>query len=138
MTENEQRIVLAEFDGWTYGPGFVIPFGADKPENIWFAPSGKGAKSGLPDYLHDLNAVRSLVKNLDYQQLMEFVGHCRDISHRKSEVYVLMEPDSYCEALLRTIGKWTALFLILATLTGCAHPSPCDVNSRRHIYERTH
>jgi hypothetical protein len=95
MTEDEQRIAIAEFCGI-------------KCQDVDIELSRFGALFGtengqivlVPDYLHDLNAMHEAEKALspdrkrDYiSYLFDFYDECATAAQR-------------AEALLRTIGKW--------------------------------
>ena len=96
MTEQEQRIAIAQWCGWT-----MI---WQAPIDGWrgCCPTGSGhLHANLPDYLRDLNAMHEAEMRLDDTSFdfyrMELQKSGRDIratAHQRAE------------ALLRAIGKW--------------------------------
>lgn len=120
MTPEEQRIALAEWDGWVevYAPVdwmlgeltgiYTFPHPTD-PEKIKYYVSRKP----VPDYLNDLNAVHLLEKKLPDK-------------HKRSYAFILAQvldttptvdlDDQFlnihatsaqrCEALLKTLNLW--------------------------------
>jgi hypothetical protein len=106
MNEDKHRIALAEACGWTWKPGYVTPYGADRPLNIWFAPNGKAAKSGPPDYPNDLNAMHEAEKTaLPKNKRTEYHETLYKICGGLSNAIDATAAQRF-EALLRTIGKW--------------------------------
>jgi hypothetical protein len=122
MTPQEQRIALAESDGWTHlryvvrtlwgtSPGF------NKPD--WHAGC-VGDSYNIPDYLNDLNAINHLIvsKILGNEELEKrFVVELNLILDRKADdetiaiceyemAQITASAAELSEALLRTIGKW--------------------------------
>jgi hypothetical protein len=59
MTPTEQRLAIAEFDGWKERKrdGGL--------KSHWLHPDGKTLCSASPDYLHDLNAIHGAVMKLE-------------------------------------------------------------------------
>ncbi len=108
MTENEQRIAIAKWCGYTLGQ-------CNNPTSsyvVWIK-DGVWVES-LPDYLHDLNAIREAEKRLagpavsgvhpgadsDYvDKLSQLVGY-------KGFGFVTATAAQRCEALLKTVGLW--------------------------------
>src|SRR6266576_4412581 len=116
MTEHDQRIAIAAFDGWTgcsdsdcdyrkchhLHKGIVIGF----PEPF--------CTSRYPDYLHDLNAVHEVEKMLtaaqkeSFAQMLTPVAKLSDIGiHNWQSDFEAIHSTApqRCEAFLRTIGK---------------------------------
>ena len=138
MTENEQRIAIAEFCGWqwyripghpgeirTYRCLFLPAIHEIDQVPVWMVKAdGTEAicnmaymqKEGLlPDYLHDLNAMHEIEVRLshsDFRIYLGFLNHTRIIPHlmNMDEVQACWnaKASQRAEALLRTIGKWNA------------------------------
>lgn len=116
MTEEEQRIAIAEACGWMRG-AFIDEAGNSVG---WEKKTGSGFwwTDVLPqrhtDYLNDLNAIHDAEKVLtSLVQQQTYISRLRQLTDPQS-------PDAYsqgfltahataaqrAEALLRTIGKW--------------------------------
>ncbi len=103
MTEQEQRIAIAEACGYT---------GINVQSPLWFSED-KGRF--VPDYPNDLNAMRDATLTLNEEQQNQFAAELMRVliinSDQIPEPCVLFE---FCnataaqraEAFLRTIGKW--------------------------------
>ena len=96
MTPEKQRIAIAEACGrGDYGTRM----------NGWHDDQIKG----LPDYLHDLNAMHEAEKVLrepdQVVSYMEWLGMCYDDSGYKTWLVAATAPQR-AEAFLRTVGKW--------------------------------
>lgn len=116
MTEYDQRIALAEFEGWTKcrvvikGAG-----GCDRDGSPHGMPPGKNYEAPLPDYLHDLNAMHRVEHKLDELQRQAYVTFLTsrmwlpdgDITTGACFQALHADAAQRAEALLRTIGKWT-------------------------------
>lgn len=126
MTSEKQRVALAEFAGWRFGPEMkdaqtVLEPGYQarkegallcwvKPGNEWFR------QERIPDYLHDLNAIHEVEKLLSKDQQIQFLMRLSqpvltamplDPSYAEEQwCLVTMTAKSRCEAILRAIGKW--------------------------------
>lgn len=116
MTQDEQRIAIAEECGWKDCDGFEL---GGKWKHF---PSGR-ASLDIPDYLNDLNAMREAEKILykgrvptEYLTAL-FEAVDKDYQHEAGGLEVLEPSEIYCilvhataaqraEAFLRTIGKW--------------------------------
>lgn len=103
MKLEQQRIKLAEWDGWKFKLG----------PNASGWRNSDGELSPLPDYLSDLNAVHELEKKLlvgyeddpggcelwsDYQTALILTAPAYLSNHATAA--------QRCEALLKTIGLW--------------------------------
>lgn len=121
MSPVEQRIAIAKACGWKWGPGHVIPRGADQPEYIWHTPDGTPAKSSLPDYLCDLNAMREAEGTLEwnpddeycpagqyYEQLIFVCGNRSDPPDVYEWHLIRATATQRAEAFLRTLNLWRA------------------------------
>lgn len=119
MTEEQQRIAIAEACGWSI-TGFISDCGMDDvailPPGVSFKDEGAVwtyAGLGLPDYLNDLNAMFEAEKVLTPSQWPEYAKHIRAIALREAEDgtdiygrYIHAAAAQRAEAFLRTIGKW--------------------------------
>lgn len=108
MNPERQRIAIAEWCGWKEGGC-----------GWWEGPCGQETPH-LPDYMNDLNAIRSVIvdKVLGDEKLERaFLKHLKDILDRKADddtvcifeydmALVTSSAGELSEALLRTIGKW--------------------------------
>lgn len=104
MTDQEQIIALAEWDGWTIKSHNHLGVYGSKEHS-------SGGRTGwvVPDYLSDLNAVHELEKKLLASQHDAYMWHLTDSVRHESEmgfVEIHATARQRCEALLRTIGKW--------------------------------
>ncbi len=107
MTPEAQRIAIAQACGWTgFNPDNI-------PDCLQYTARRVNGKWGLiPDYLNDLNAIHDAVKSLP-QNIMPryFACLCNIVSgalslygySRATEATAAQR----CEALLKTINKWT-------------------------------
>lgn len=109
MTEREQQIAIAEACGWhgievfpgDHGlMGMLIPLRGFLP---------------LPDYLHDLNAMRDAEKILNSRQCVEYDEQLHDLVTDLDGIFTKSQPERFvwhattaqrAEAFLRTIAKW--------------------------------
>lgn len=104
MTEEEQIIALAEFEGWTH----IENKNTMAVGGIWvgYPPRNQliGKKQRLPNYTSDLNAtnkVEALLTGSDHtdfcERLKTMEGHYGAYSASAKQ---------RCKALLKTIDKW--------------------------------
>lgn len=121
LTDDQKRIRIAEFCGWThckqsgdklacpdaywYPPGGYIPPG-------WKEPCGMCHLYQLPDYLDSLDAIHEAEKKLTDEQYYEFrchlYGFAIESGDRRDNAYrhvVSAAARQRAEALLRVIGK---------------------------------
>jgi len=113
MNPQAQRIALAELAGWSF---------CNHPQcQRWHDPVLNEPRD-LPDYLNDLNSAATLFEvNSEYIPVLDFcmADYVRELSKvvlnyppndlDMGELYLLCNAtaDQRCEALLRTLGKWT-------------------------------
>jgi hypothetical protein len=105
MTQEEQRIAIAEACGWNYIDSKTI-----YPRGI-----KDGVTLELPDYLNDLNAMHDAEKVLTQDQMIDYSRHVGKLvtSHLPASRAAWMDfklinstASQRAEAFLRTIGKW--------------------------------
>lgn len=95
MNPEQQRIAIAEACGRV-----------QRPDGFWF-PEGKNYGSqGIPDYLHDLNAMHEAEKTLTDKAHEEFRLNLYDVIGDDSRLIVSSTAAQRAEAFLCTIGKW--------------------------------
>ena len=123
MNSINQRIVIAEYCGWTeireqdYTPFGTDPY-IDGPDQIWVGKNPKKKEvEFIPDYFNDLNAMHEVEKRLTipeqlrfYQELCHILETNPDGTH-KFGVCMYWETihanaAQKAEAFLKTIGKW--------------------------------
>jgi len=112
MTEEKQRIAIAEACGWTFHPPSFNPqpYSDDfKSEALacWVRPGNDPWQTEYPpDYLNDLNAIHPIIGKLDDQQWEKY--RFIELGWIKHRDITLREPSAKqkCEALLKTFGKW--------------------------------
>ena len=99
MTDEAQRIAIAEACGWTYSE-------ADHGDNN----AAKKYKWGsdLPDYLNDLNAMHEAEKWLTDGRYYvdDYWDHLSDLCGHDEPGMIMATARQRAEAFLRTIGKW--------------------------------
>lgn len=121
MTEQEQRIAIAQACGW-HQPS--------PPTNTGMMCKGSDESLHFPpDYLHDLNVVReAIIEIIDPHLIQEFHEALYDILERHwtpKRWYMFSTPARFyafttatagqlSEAVLRTIGKWKETILATA------------------------
>lgn len=106
MTEQDQRIVIAEACGWTGMNSDEADDGFRDENGVWH--------SVPPDYLHDLNAMHEVWKSkIAFQDKLHlsFRNHLRRICERNKDTFgnwdtLNATAAQRAEAFLRTIGKW--------------------------------
>lgn len=108
MTEQEQRVAIAEFCGWKWHHHPTVL-------GSWINPAD-GRHDELPDYCGDLNAIAEAEEKLEFLsgQKDDYHSNLQDVVAKSNDPL----PASQCrgtyratagqraEALLRTIGKW--------------------------------
>lgn len=116
MTPESQRIALAKWAGWKFINHRIGPDIVDPASYPWACLSGRNPKDdtmdGLPDYLHDLNAVHELEIKLG-QDLLSYSYYwklCDVVVIKDTDVsslaLVCATASQRCEALLKTLGLW--------------------------------
>lgn len=117
MTEQEQRIAIAEACGYTLGVSKEQSFA--NPENkierkAWFNPNGC-IVGKLPDYLHDLNAIHEAEEVIPDDKQASYAHELANLSQSVgwlpesgTSIFRLVRATAAqrAEAFLRTIGKW--------------------------------
>lgn len=115
MTEEEQRIAIAEAYGWSWH-NRSPRYGRQSVKSWYYKNTNRVVfnDGDLPDYLNDLNAIHDAEKVLtSLVQQQTYISRLRQLTDPQS-------PDAYsqgfltahataaqrAEALLRTIGKW--------------------------------
>lgn len=128
MTPESQRLALAKWAGWKFIEHRIGSDIVDVASFPWACLSGMNPKDdtmdGLPDYLHDLNAVAQLEERLDAKEARVFGEQlCKVMTPHSAnwgfilyskypwtgfDVYTLAHATAAqrCEALLRTLGLW--------------------------------
>lgn len=109
MTPEQQRIKLAEWDGWR-------PGGAGKSwgegQTFGIPPNGEDWHwQNTPDYPSDLNAVRELEKKLTDAQWYAWLYVVEKMSGLRGAVPLAewvakMTAAQRCEAILKALGLW--------------------------------
>ena len=109
MSEEEQRIAIAEACGWTE----IEPCTCCDGVSRGYTPTPGAHKKHLPDYLNDLNAMHCAEEMLTDDQWVEYrenirtvvLGPVRYVSQWcKADIHSTARQRA--EAFLRTIGKW--------------------------------
>lgn len=111
MIEQEINIAISEVCG-IHGPWLekVTACGCDGQWD-WFNAAGKR----LPDYCHDLNAMREAVLSMDednramwFNNLCDIVNRDRDLGLDAMSLFALINATARqrAKAFLITIGKW--------------------------------
>jgi hypothetical protein len=111
MTQEEQRVSIAEACGWKYVEGLNVSSlshsGATSCADCWVCPK-RGAGYGAyepPNYLNDLNAMHEAEKVLTSEQVTSYVYLLESMNERWSTP-AFATASQRAEAFLRTIGKW--------------------------------
>jgi len=101
MTEEQQRIAIAEACGYKYLESYGW---FDKDGETYYIGNEDIVSPQIPDYLNDLNAMHEAEKVLTADQWYKY-----------DRLMPLRDPQKIhspaaqrAEAFLRTIGKWTA------------------------------
>lgn len=96
MTEQEQRIAIAEACGWRK---------SDK--GWWFnATDSNGGDPDPPDFLHDLNAIHEALRGQSRVFNNFFNDALQKIAAKKGMFAHLLEASDYAEAFLKVKGLW--------------------------------
>ena len=103
MTEQDQRIVIAEACGWTGMNSDEADDGFRDENGVWH--------SVPPDYLHDLNAMHEAEKTIPLEKRDEYWWRLSEITQKNrmattSWTNCTATATQRAEAFLRTIGKW--------------------------------
>lgn len=119
MNPEQQRIAIAEACGW---------FAREDKDGFWRAVDASGNmthelwmsqrnvwSAGIPDFLHDLNAMHDAERMLTQNQMIDYSRHIGKLvtSHLPASRAAWMDfglinttATQRAEAFLRTIGKW--------------------------------
>jgi hypothetical protein len=117
MSEEEQRIAIAEACGWRFESyedrdgKYTVPIGVIKGQEY------TAGWSKVPDYLHDLNAMHEAERMLDITKvekycatLVRIVRHSLGIEDHESihptRFAVYATAAQRAEAFLKTLGLW--------------------------------
>lgn len=111
MTEEQQRIAIAEFCGWRLSSP-----NKSWPNPFWVSPKDQVLRvlSELPDFLHDLNAVHEAEEKLNIPQSVQYERWLDELVNEdfRTGEGCIIRPAWHAtaaqrsEALLQTIGKW--------------------------------
>lgn len=106
MNQEEQRVAIAEACGWTAKEdkdGFwrAVDASGNMTHELWMSERNVWS-AGIPDFLHDLNAMHEAEEKLDCNQWE--VWH-RIVGEWPTEL-ARLTASQRAEAFLRTIGKW--------------------------------
>jgi hypothetical protein len=104
MTPEAQRIAIAEACGWT-----VNPDPKDHSGHRYYAPKGTSpflGRHALPEYLNDLNAMKSAENTLSVRGKQDYISILRNICTVAGCWPETATAPQRAEAFLRTIGKW--------------------------------
>ena len=98
MTDQQQRIAIAEACGWTRKKGM----------RAWNRPNNNGwdCLEQLPDYLNDLNAMHEAEKVLTAEQRRSYVNCIFNLPVSECESNTFATAAQRAKAFLRAIGKW--------------------------------
>jgi hypothetical protein len=121
MTHEEQRIALAEWDGWVevyapvdWMPGeltgiYTFPHPTDPEKTKYYI-----SRKPVPDYLNDLNAVHLLEKRLTDKQkrsyafiLAQVLDTTPTVDLDDQFLNIHATAVQRCETLLKTLNLWT-------------------------------
>ena len=110
MTEEQQRIAIAEACGWT-DCQHVESIGLTKG----YPPTNTPPKYGtyengmaqLPDYPNDLNAMHEAEKIFNHAQYCRYISELCTLTIADNNSMYMATAAQRAEAFLRTINKWT-------------------------------
>lgn len=113
MTEQEQRIAIAEACGWSPIENSKGLHWNEKEHIAAITPGSEVEKARvrirlgptltLPDYPHDLNAMHEAEKELLAEQKVDYLIWLAKLNNKAP---TFSTADQRSEAFLRTIGKW--------------------------------
>lgn len=131
MSPEAQRIKIAEACGWKHYPGEEPTYGGTFKRAYWQSPKGRkndtewARKSviGLPDFLHDLNAMNDAEETLDANECAEYARqlskhhptYCVSVLEKGAELediayqtwsIIHATAEQRAEAFLRAKGIW--------------------------------
>jgi hypothetical protein len=98
MTDEQQRIAIAEACGWTRKKGM----------RAWNRPNNNGwdCLEQLPYYTNDLNAMHEAEKVLTAEQRRSYVNFIFNLPVSECESNTFATAAQRAKAFLRAIGKW--------------------------------
>ena len=103
MTEEQQRIAIAEACGWEFIPEYY--HGEDQPPELTtVTPDGRHLCGYYPDYLNDLNAMHGAEKVLERNQEQSYFELLHDIAGNLN--FYRATAAQRAEAFLRTLQLW--------------------------------
>jgi hypothetical protein len=119
MTQEQQRVAIAEACGWKYVEGLNVSSlshsGATSCADCWVCPK-RGAGYGAyepPNYLNDLNAMHDAEKVLGEKRIRSYAFTLAQVLDTSPTVdlddqflNIHATASQRAEAFLRTIGKW--------------------------------
>jgi hypothetical protein len=128
MTEQEQRIAIAEFDGFEHWkvkdrPVVYLRRPGERKKKYWLScgdtirpdlPITQDITPVVPDYLRDLNAMAQAEEKLDEADQVQFLLRLNEVARKGKPIgegvrqwdNVHATAAQRAEALLKTIGKW--------------------------------
>jgi len=103
VTEEQQRIAIAEACGWEFIPEYY--HGEDQPPELTtVTPDGRHLCGHYPDYLNDLNAMHGAEKVLERNQEQSYFELLHDIAGNLN--FYRATAAQRAEAFLRTLQLW--------------------------------
>jgi len=103
VTEEQQRIAIAEACGWEFIPEYY--HGEDQPPELTtVTPDGRHLCGYYPDYLNDLNAMHGAEKVLERNQEQSYFELLHDIAGNLN--FYRATAAQRAEAFLRTLQLW--------------------------------
>ncbi len=118
MTDEQIRIKLAEWDGWTNITTDFVRDDFGELHEILIGQNNGSRLEAIPSYLNDLNACYSLEEKLDFEQRRRYADKSWMVAIRDYEknhmstqedgwfIHLHMTARQRCEALLKTINMW--------------------------------
>jgi hypothetical protein len=103
MSEEEQRIAIAEACGWEK------KYSSMYDKKCWYNKLGTKVtptQDQLPDYLNDLNAMHEAEKIFDYALYCRYINELCDVTIKGNNSMYMATAAQRAEAFLKTIGKW--------------------------------
>jgi hypothetical protein len=101
MTQDQQRIAIAQACGWTEIDELLANTSMGKP------PGKLCSFEYLPDYLNDLNAMHEVEKIMNSEQVTSYVYRIEMMDKRWSN-FAFATAAHRAEAFLRTLNLWTS------------------------------
>ena len=99
MSEEQQRIAIAEACGWTKISDWkAAGINGQHPTEPW--------TEVIPDYLNDLNAMHEAEKALDGMDQLTYLAKLHECNHYCSWAGTCATAAQRAEAFLKTLGLW--------------------------------